>query len=171
MQKPNRIGWAGCTNRNRVLAPRPGLEPGTYGLTVFRPGTETHSSEFWELRNPINFHPINFLDSDVVVCVAVFHRAPGFCVIFHARLHRNYTGIFTAPCNGKGFQARRGGDSPTGPCLPASKVGAGDTAIIAALRLPERAITPVGGEAEAIRSNLGMLGQQIGQPLCPMGIG
>ena len=114
---------------------------------------------------------MNFLDSDVVACVAVFHRVPGFCEISHARLHRNYTGIFTAPSIGKGLQARRGGDSPAVPSLSAAKVGAGDTAIIAALRLPERAITPVGGEAEAIRSNLGMLGQQIGQPLCPMGIG
>jgi hypothetical protein len=40
---------------------------------------------------------MNFHDSDVVACVAVFHRVPGFCVIFHARLHRNYTGIFDAP--------------------------------------------------------------------------
>ena len=98
MQKPNRIGWAGCTNRNRILAPRPGLEPGTYGLTVFRPGTETHSSEFWKLRNPMNF-----LDSDVVACVAVFHRVPGFCEISHARLHRNYTEIFTTPLHWQGF--------------------------------------------------------------------
>ena len=33
-KKPNRDGWAKYKNRNKsVLAPRPGLEPGTYGLT------------------------------------------------------------------------------------------------------------------------------------------
>ena len=53
---------------------------------------------------------MNFHDSDVVTCVAVFHRVPGFCVIFHARLHRKYTGISTAPRIGKGLPARRGGD-------------------------------------------------------------
>jgi len=34
-KKPNHDGRANCKNcNNKILAPRPGLEPGTYGLTV-----------------------------------------------------------------------------------------------------------------------------------------
>ena len=47
-KKPNRDGWAKCKNRNKkVLAPRPGLEPGTYGLTA----GQTHKSLVSRLKN------------------------------------------------------------------------------------------------------------------------
>ena len=120
-QKANPEELAKCLN---LVAPRPGLEPGTYGLTVFRPGTETHSSEFWKLRNPLNF-----LDLAAVVCVTVFHQVPAFCVIFHARLHRNYTGIFTAPLYWQGFSGetrRRFSRRPKLACLKSRRWQHGD---------------------------------------------
>ena len=47
-KKPNREGRAKCKNNNRkILAPRPGLEPGAYGLTA----GQTHKSLASRLKN------------------------------------------------------------------------------------------------------------------------
>jgi hypothetical protein len=73
------------------LAPRPGLEPGTYGLTVFRSRRMPNSIRFSKLPKLLIFleffHLVDFGHS---------MRFPAFCVIFSARLHRNYTGIWLA---------------------------------------------------------------------------